>query len=102
MFLILFFSIYLAGLWSIVTLGYGRSSETDELLLAIETAATPEERQKAREALHSRAPLAGQALLLLLVLVNHCTSDKGPRRNPYRQALFSFTAAQKGEATWNR
>lgn len=79
-----------------MTLGYGRSNETDELLMAIEAAATPEERQKAREALHSRAPLAGQALLLLLVLVNHCTSDKGPLRNPYRQALFSFTAAQKG------
>lgn len=86
-----------SGLWSIVTLGYGRSNETDELLMAIETATTPEERQKAREALHSRAPLAGQALLLLLVLVNHCTSDKGPLRNPYRQALFSFTAAQKDD-----
>ncbi|XP_034242457.1 dymeclin isoform X2 [Thrips palmi] len=86
-----------SGLWSIVTLGYGRSNETDELLMAIEAAATPEERQKAREALHSRAPLAGQALLLLLVLVNHCTSDKGPLRNPYRQALFSFTAAHKDD-----
>lgn len=88
-----------SGLWSIVTLGYGRSNETDELLMAIEAATTPEERQKAREALHSRAPLAGQALLLLLVLVNHCTSDKGVLRNPYRQALFSFTAAHKDDDT---
>lgn len=86
-----------SGLWSIVTLGYGRSNDTDELQMAIEAATTPEERQKAREALHSRAPLAGQSLLLLLVLVNHCTSEKGPLENPYRQALFSFSAAQKDD-----
>ncbi|KAK3927790.1 Dymeclin [Frankliniella fusca] len=86
-----------SGLWSIVTLGYGRSNETDELQMAIEAANTPEERQKAREALHSRAPLAGQSLLLLLVLVNHCTSEKGPLQNPYRQALFSFTAVHKDD-----
>jgi len=34
--------------------------------------------------------LANQSLLLLLVLVNHCTQDKR-KLNPYRHALFSFT-----------
>ncbi|XP_069703683.1 dymeclin isoform X2 [Periplaneta americana] len=34
------------------------------------------------------APLANQALLLVLVLANHCTTDKN-LHNPYRQALFS-------------
>lgn len=33
--------------------------------------------------------LANQSLLLLLVLVNHCTQDK-QQLNPYRHALFSF------------
>ena len=34
--------------------------------------------------------LANQSLLLLLVLVNHCTQDK-KKLNPYRHALFAFT-----------
>ena len=33
--------------------------------------------------------LANQSLLLLLVLVNHCTQDK-KKMNPYRHALFTF------------
>lgn len=34
--------------------------------------------------------LANQSLLLLLVLVNHCTQDK-KILNPYRLSLFTFT-----------
>jgi hypothetical protein len=35
------------------------------------------------------ALLANQSLLLLLILVNHCT--QGKKINLYRQALFTFT-----------
>ena len=42
--------------------------------------------------------LANQSLLLILVLANHCTSDKG-LHNPYRQALFSFSNSQGKEKT---
>jgi hypothetical protein len=41
----------------------------------------------------SESPLANQALLLVLVLSNHCTSDKN-LHNPYRQALFSCSNSQ--------
>jgi hypothetical protein len=41
----------------------------------------------------SDSPLANQALLLVLVLVNHCTGDKN-LHNPYRQALFSCSNSQ--------
>jgi hypothetical protein len=41
----------------------------------------------------SVSPLANQALLLVLVLTNHCTGDKN-LHNPYRQALFSFSNSQ--------
>ncbi|KAG0428262.1 hypothetical protein HPB47_024742, partial [Ixodes persulcatus] len=37
--------------------------------------------------------LAQQSLLLLLVLVNHCTNDKAIC-NPYKKALFSFVNSQ--------
>jgi hypothetical protein len=37
--------------------------------------------------------LANQSLLFLLVLANHCTSDRA-LNNPYRQALFQFTNSQ--------
>jgi len=36
------------------------------------------------------SPLAEKALLLLLVLTNHCTQSSHTF-NPYRKALFSFT-----------
>lgn len=36
------------------------------------------------------SPLAEKALLLLLVLTNHCTNSSHAF-NPYRKALFSFT-----------
>ena len=35
------------------------------------------------------ALLSNQSLLLLLILVNHCT--QGKKLNLYRQALFTFT-----------
>ena len=35
------------------------------------------------------ALLANQSLLLLLILVNHCT--QGKKLNLYREALFTFT-----------
>ena len=36
------------------------------------------------------SPLADKALLLLLILTNHCTNTSHAF-NPYRKALFSFT-----------
>ncbi|XP_022799189.1 dymeclin-like [Stylophora pistillata] len=42
--------------------------------------------------------LANQSLLLLLVLVNHCTQDKR-KLNPYRHALFNFTNRKLKENT---
>lgn len=59
----IFFLSLLAGVWS----WFGsQSSDEDELSL-----------------------LANQSLLLLLVLVNHCTQGK-KKQNPYRHALFAF------------
>ncbi|KDR21174.1 Dymeclin [Zootermopsis nevadensis] len=51
----------------------------------------------------SESPLSNQALLLVLVLANHCTSDKN-LHNPYRQALFSCSNSQDpcNEATPTR
>ena len=43
-----------------------------------------EEVEKKRD---TETPLASQSLLLLLVLTNHWTTS----RNPYRDALFSFS-----------
>ena len=40
--------------------------------------------------------IASQSLLLILVLVNHCTNEE-QLYNPYREALFSFTSSS-GEA----
>lgn len=69
-----------SGLWTALTLGYGRAATSID-----QTAQLP--------------PLANKSLLLLLILVNHCTSDK-TIHNPYRQALFSFTdTEEKAEAT---
>lgn len=41
------------------------------------------------QASEDEALLSNQSLLLLLILVNHCT--QGKKVNPYRQALFTFT-----------
>lgn len=38
----------------------------------------------------TETPLASQSLLLLLVLTNHWTAS----RNPYRDALFTFTSVE--------
>lgn len=65
---------FAAGLWSVMTLGMGGKG------------------QKSEEDV-SFTLLANQSLLLILVLANHCTNDKG-LHNPYRQALFSFTNSQ--------
>ena len=63
-----------AGLWTILTLGYGARSSKDE---------------KDTET----ALLSNQSLLLLLVLTNHYTHDKGTH-NPYREALCNFSNSQ--------
>ena len=61
---LIFFSLFLAGVWS--WFGSQGTGEGDSSLMA------------------------NQSLLLLLVLVNHCTQDK-KKINPYRHALFYFT-----------
>ncbi|KAK2149759.1 hypothetical protein LSH36_437g01034 [Paralvinella palmiformis] len=73
-----FYSITAAvasGVWNVLTLGMGsKTTNSDDQL--------PD------------TILANQSLLLLLVLINHCTSDSGIH-NPYREALFSFTNSQE-------
>lgn len=64
-----------SGLWNALTLGYGSKEEDKEAARMKETV------------------LAQQSLLLLLVLVNHCTSDKAVTI-PYKKALFSFVNSQ--------
>lgn len=59
-----------AGLWHVLTLGYGTGTGQESVLKGSD-------------------PLANQSLLLLLVLVNHCTAEKN-LRNPYREVLFTF------------
>lgn len=69
------FSIYVVGLatelWSFLTFSRGRKYENDGNLLTE----------------YQQAPLSTQSLLLLLVLVNHCTRQE--HQNPYRLVLFS-------------
>ncbi|XP_071479686.1 dymeclin-like [Diadema antillarum] len=65
-----------AGIWAVLTLGYGGMGAKKE-----EPA--------------DRAILANQSLLLLLVLTNHYTHDRGVH-NPYRLALCSFANSQDG------
>ncbi|KAH9369058.1 hypothetical protein HPB48_002596 [Haemaphysalis longicornis] len=65
-----------SGLWNVLTLGYGGVKEED--------------REAARL---KETVLAQQSLLLLLVLVNHCPSDKAVSV-PYKKALFSFLNSQ--------
>ena len=54
-------------------------------------ASSPKEKKQEEEFVETL--LANQSLLFLLVLANHCTSDRG-LKNPYREALFSFTNSQ--------
>lgn len=64
-----------SGLWNVLTFGYGKGSGgLGKSVLEV-------------------VVLAKQSLLLLLVLVNHCTNEK-EFVNPYRQALYSFTNSQ--------
>ncbi|XP_067143240.1 dymeclin isoform X2 [Centruroides vittatus] len=69
-----------SGLWNVLTFGYGKGSGN------------------AGKSVMEEAMLAKQSLLLLLVLVNHCTNEK-EFLNPYRQALFSFTNSQDSSNT---
>nr|XP_054751775.1 dymeclin-like [Lytechinus pictus] len=64
-----------AGIWAVLTLGYGGRSKTEDQ--------------------EDRALLANQSLLLLQVLTNHYTHEKGIH-NPYRRALCSFANSQDG------
>lgn len=69
-----------SSLWSVITLGLGSKQAKAEDPDATET------------------HLANQSLLLLLVLTNHCTVDVTGGRNPYREALFSFTDSDQSGA----
>ena len=71
-----------SGLWSVLTLGYSKVAPH-----------TPK-KEGGKDSIPA-APLADQSLLLILILSNHCTSNKS-LPNPYRQALLSFTDS-KGE-----
>ncbi|CAG0921452.1 unnamed protein product [Notodromas monacha] len=67
-----------SGLWSALTFGYeSKKTETEE---------------GGSEAWKSM-PLALQSVHLLLLLVSHCSHERQGVFNPYRQALFSFTAS---------
>ncbi|KAL5020400.1 hypothetical protein ScPMuIL_003292 [Solemya velum] len=68
-----------ASLWSVVTLGMTHKAKK------------PEEE-------FSETLLANQSLLFLLVLANHCTTER-LLPNPYRQAMFSFTNSQNNSPT---
>lgn len=61
-----------------LTLGYGTGAGSQE------------------PALKGSSTLANQSLLLILVLVNHCTSEKN-WKNPYRDVLFMFPNSSQGE-----
>ena len=68
-----------AGIWNVMTLGLSQPS------------VQPDDPAPVSDAL-----IASQSLLLILVLVNHCTNEE-QLYNPYREALFSFTSSS-GEA----
>jgi len=73
--------IVTSSLWSVMTLGL--TSKTESL----------------PENIVSDKLLSNQSLLLILVLCNHCTSNKTGLRNPYRDALLSFTNSQDTETS---
>jgi hypothetical protein len=75
-----------AELWNILTFGMARGAASPPPVPSDGvTVVKPSE--------VADSSLANQALLLVLVLANHCTSDKN-LHNPYRQALFSFSNSQ--------
>jgi dymeclin len=62
-----------AGIWNMLTFGLASP--------------TPDPAAKDAEL---QSPLANQSLILILVLVSHCTCEKD-MNNPYREALFTFS-----------
>ena len=62
-----------SGMWNILTLGYSTVAQS---------AAVPEDE------VISTTPLAETSVLLLLILVNHCSDPNGALPNPYREILF--------------
>ncbi|XP_035212271.1 dymeclin-like [Stegodyphus dumicola] len=69
-----------SGLWNVLTFSYARGNSSKET--------------------SNGTILANHSLLLLLVLVNHCSNEKD-MKNPYRSALFSFKniSSSSNEAT---
>ncbi|KAL0267622.1 UNVERIFIED_CONTAM: hypothetical protein PYX00_009838 [Menopon gallinae] len=65
-----------SGLWQMLTLGYRGHSDN-------------------QEGVAKGSSLANQSLLLILILVNHCTAEKN-LRNPYREVLFTFPNNSQG------
>lgn len=63
----------LAGIWNMLTFGLASPA--------------PDAAVKDGE---PQSPLANQSLILILVLVSHCTCEKD-LNNPYREALFTFS-----------
>jgi len=80
--LILYFIIIAAGIWNMLTFGLASPN--------------PEPNAKEEE---SQSPLANQSLMLILVLVSHCTCEKD-LINPYREALFSFSNSAGNIFLW--
>lgn len=68
-------NFFLAGIWHILSLAYKNSTSIEP---------------------PKGVTLANQSLLLILVLVNHCTAEKN-LRNPYREFLFTFINSSQGK-----
>ena len=103
-----------SGLWSVVTLGLASSNSNEAETNLEKTNSSTQEKQKPLVTFLPNLPtdasnanssyiydaqidcssrlLAWQSCHLLLVLVNHCTSES--LYNPYRLALFHFTDTQ--------
>jgi hypothetical protein len=75
-----------AELWNLLTFGMARG-------IASASPVSSDNVTVVKPSEVSESPLANQALLLVLVLANHCTGDKN-FHNPYRQALFSCSNSQ--------
>ncbi len=76
---------YLDGLWSVVTLGMGSSTNPTTTTEGTIPPTDPAFELRNRH-------LANQSIHLLLILSNHFTNDV--HRNPYRLALLHFTDTQ--------
>ncbi len=91
------------GLWSVMTLGYGGSSQSNSPPYTKNSEETltylPSLPQDSNSASVVNEPidctkrlLAWQSCHILLILSNHCTNES--LYNPYRLALFHFTDTQ--------